>query len=173
LLVFVVIVPFGVKFLYDLLGRRALIVGTVILAILMALWNYQIYLKPYGSDDPLYPTSLIALGNAGVSRVHNITEPYEKIGEDIDELLGEGETFVHDLAGSFTMYYYRSASYAGQFGSTSYPYELDSAENCYRRGKGFENVRIIVTMKEICTSEVQEHLTYPDSKIHLFVLKAR
>jgi hypothetical protein len=69
--------------------------------------------SPYGSDDPNYPYALITFGNAHVSRVHNLSEPYGHIGDDIDGLLQEGETFVHDLAGSFTMYYFKSNRYGG------------------------------------------------------------
>jgi hypothetical protein len=45
----------------------------VILAISIAVWNHQILLKPYGSDDPKYPGWLMAAGKA-TGRMQNIRD---------------------------------------------------------------------------------------------------
>ena len=172
LLVFIVMVPFCVKFIHDRVGLRALYGGTVILVLLMALWNYQIFLKPYGSDDPQYPHALIKAGNVTLGRVHNISEPYEQIGADIDRLLTGNDTFIHDVSGSFTMFYYPSTRYAGQFGSAAYPYDYDQSGDCYRVEEDYEDVAIIVTIRELCDTSAmhaaQTLYTYDNSMLQLF-----
>jgi hypothetical protein len=171
LLVFIVIVPFALKFIYDRLGLRPFLVSMGVLVLFIALWNWQIFIRVYGSDDPDYPHRLLALGSADVSRLHNIEEPFAQVAADIEARLGAGESFVHDLAGSFTLYYYRSERYAGTFGSVSYPYRYHPTEDCAIPQAGFEQVRIVVTAKELCQEVVQERIAYPNSIIKLFVLR--
>lgn len=180
LLVFIVMVPFAVAFISKKVGGRLFAVSMVILAILMAFWNYQMFLRPYGSDDPNFPAWLIAAGKA-TGRMQNIKEPYDQIASDIDSLLIDGKYFVHDLPGSFTIFYYPSGRYAGRLGIESncpncpYRYVYDQGERCYRIGDGFDDVGIIVSDKEFCPqadSGVRMARTYPNSKIRLFRLSS-
>jgi hypothetical protein len=95
-------------------------------------------------------------------------------------LLAGGKYYVHDLPGSFNIFYYTSGKYAGRLGTASYSYPYsyayDRDEHCYRLGQGFDDVGIIVSEKEICSrsdSRVQARRTYPNSKISLFLLGSR
>lgn len=172
LLVFITIFPFGVKFICDKLGAKRFVILSIVIGIAISSWNYQLFIKPYGTNDPNYPTSLLIWGHATISRVHNISQPFDELANDIDELLTENKFFVHDISGSFTIFYYPSTKqkYAGQFGSDKYQYEYHLARDCYNTVGRFDDVSVIVTFKHLCPEQVEKHITYPKSNINLYLL---
>jgi hypothetical protein len=170
LLVFIAILPFGIKLLHDKLGTRTLILFSTLAGAFILIWNYLIFIKPYGSADINYPLSLLRYGDALVDRVHNIKEPYRKIGDDIDHILRENQYYIHDIYGCFDMFYFPSIKYAGKFGSEKYPYRYDSLQECFQVIGDYSGVQVVVTAKRICSQNFQRLITYPKSIIKLYLL---
>lgn len=169
ILVFICILPFGVQFIYSKLGARPLIFGSLLLGLLLGVWNYTMFIKEY--EDTTYPHDYFELGYAKAERVHNIVQPYDTIGQDIDALLSEDGGFIHDISGCFTMFYYDDTRYMGQFGSENFPTEYDALNACYALPSDLDSkIKIIVTTKPLCPETFQEKKRYKNSEIMLFLV---
>jgi len=170
------LVPYGVAFLLETLSRRTFsaVVGT--LAAAFALWNFVLFVRPYGATE--YPERPWCIGFATRGYPHNIIEPYREIGLLLDSLLGPGERFVDDIDGSFAMFYYNDSrdNYqhsrrAGTLGSGAFPLVYDEQRAGYRLAFDVSSgVRAVVTRRELVGVGVWKRIQLPGSRICVYVL---
>lgn len=178
LLVFISVVPFGVNALVELTkSKRALLFSAFVFSISLVSWNYFLFHKKYGELD--YPYILLEMGLGTAERIHNIVMPYEKIARDVETFIEDDGLFVHDISGSFSMFYYKDivdelhhSMYAGQLGSESYSVRLDVDHDCYRiSGLAGGNVKIAVTRRELCVDDYRYRIDYRSSRIKTYILR--
>jgi hypothetical protein len=177
LLFFIAVFPFGLVELSRKLHPRQANFGYAFLLILVLLWNQQLFINRYGSDDPDYPTKLIRLGSAEITRQHNIYEPYTSIVGDLKPILRKGNFFVADVSGSFTTFYYRKdpveegdGNYAGLLESKKFPVVFDAVDQCYQPGWVTSMVSVVVTKSDFCLGGIEKIYSYPRSKIRVYLL---
>jgi hypothetical protein len=100
-LCFIVLIPFAVWSCVRLLGNRTTIIAIAAALPWVMLWNYTIFIRPYPSLNGA--SDWLDAGWALATRRHNVVMPYAEIGRQLDRVPG---SFVHDIEGCFTLFYY-------------------------------------------------------------------
>jgi 4-amino-4-deoxy-L-arabinose transferase-like glycosyltransferase len=174
LLFYTALVPFGIWCLHERLKGKRLIYLTVGLCVLMMVWNYFLFLKPYKPQT--YPKWLIDTAWAKTTRRHNIRRPYRQMGRDLDQVLSKDGKFLHDLSGCFTAYYYTDSGpsyphskFAGALGRGQNDTVYDEDRGCYIwRPMAGSKVQAIVSQKKLCDDQVRLVKEYELTGIRLY-----
>ena len=174
------VLPFGVKFMADHLRGKGFVAAAAVLIAACATWNFMLFVRPYG--DAVYPEKVLKIGFAARGYRNNVVEPYAQIGHDLDRLLKPGEKFVEDLEGAFSLYYCRDnprelfhARRAGRLGDKEFPATHDPGSSVYSLGfsRAKSKVRAVVTAKSLGPRQIQQTISYPHSKIRIYILRGQ
>jgi hypothetical protein len=181
ILLFILLLPFAIQFLYRSLGRPATITACLIIALLAGGWNYVVFIQPYGKADPAFPEYLLRIGYAHVGRNFNRTEPFYRLARDLDTVLDRDGRFVHDISGCFANFYYNDrkparfhSKYAGPLRKNNLVRTKPGEQEEYHLAGDFSGeIQAVVTRKNIADARIKRRITYPRSEIKLYILHDR
>ena len=168
IIVFIVITPFFVKFLFDSLGYKYASAVLLLLSLLVFGWNYTLFIKKYqGENDPLYPKRVQSLMYTSISRQHNIERPYRQLGRDIDQRLkGSNTLFQHNISGAFTSFYFTDSLYSNSRYAGSPDVQQPSQCPCLVPSSA--DISLIVSEDSVCEGIVRNVINYPNTRIKLY-----
>jgi hypothetical protein len=174
--VFVCLLPFGVRLLAQRLPGWAFVSALLITLLLMAGWNWVIFLRPHGSAETATIDQWLETTWSRAERRHNLVEPYAELGADLDQRLGDGERFRFDGSASFVKFYFKDdpvALYHSAYDGSllgEQPAALDAVRGCLLPSPAWEAVVAAVTADNLCPEHVEETLGYPGSTLRLHLL---
>lgn len=175
---FVLLLPFGVAFVAEHLRWPVFLGGAAAVAAAVFAWSTVFFTVPY--EPSAYPMGAMqAFYAVPVFRL-NLVQPFPAIAHDLDRTLPPGAGYVDDINPSFAEFYanhdlanlgYGDPRRLGEIGTPAARLVPVAGRDCSRLRLTLPHVAVAITAKRLCPDQVASSISYPHSRIRLYVLR--